>query len=91
MLDSLKAGESKYRRSTRFDRLLSMLFPAMADVLSKPLPGPQKNTNLQEQVGDFVPKYSAKGPMWLTGEDLEIWKRRYPEAAKVWDRILKNS
>lgn len=91
VLESLKAGESKYRRSTRFDRLLSMLFPAMADVLSKPLPGPKKSANLQEQVGDFVPKYSAKGPMWLTGEDLEIWRRRYPEAAKVWNQILKNS
>lgn len=35
--DSLKQGESTYARDPTYDRLLSMLFPEMADGLAKPV------------------------------------------------------
>jgi hypothetical protein len=37
--DSLRAGESAYRRPRRHDELIGLLFPEMADALRKPLPG----------------------------------------------------
>lgn len=35
---SLAAGENKYRNDGRYDKLVSLLFPEMAALLSKPLP-----------------------------------------------------
>lgn len=39
VLDSLKAGKNEYRRSPKYDRLVSLLFPEMASILTIPLPG----------------------------------------------------
>ncbi|WP_412479610.1 hypothetical protein [Azonexus sp. IMCC34839] len=36
---SLKAGKLEYRRSERYDRLLCLLFPEMAERINTPLPG----------------------------------------------------
>jgi hypothetical protein len=38
-VDSLAAGEMFYRRDRRFDRIISLFFPEMARLMSKPLPG----------------------------------------------------
>jgi hypothetical protein len=38
-MDSLTNGEMFYRRDRSFDRIISLLFPEMARLLSKPLPG----------------------------------------------------
>lgn len=38
-VDSLTTGEMFYRRDRSFDRIISLFFPEMARLLSKPLPG----------------------------------------------------
>jgi len=37
--DSLNLGKDEYRRSTKYDRFISFLFPEMAKLLKVPLPG----------------------------------------------------
>lgn len=68
VLKSLQAGEVVYRRSLRFDRALSILFPDMAKGIATPLPQKQ-----------FLPE-----DLWLQGKDLDEWIRKNPEAAKAW-------
>ena len=44
---SLKDGKLDYRRGERYDRLLSLLFPEMADWIKTPLPGGEQQNSAE--------------------------------------------
>lgn len=44
---SLKAGKLEYRRGERYDRLLSLLFPEMAERINTPLPGGEQQNSAE--------------------------------------------
>lgn len=85
VLASLRNGEAKYRRSARYDKLISLLFPEMASLLGKPFPHklavapPMQNSTPPQQY-----RRSYETNIWLSGRELEEWKRRNPEAAERW-------
>lgn len=61
VLESLKAGKDEYRRSPKYDRLLTLLFPEMADLLRVPLPGARVAT---AQTASAEPSAKGKGFQW---------------------------
>lgn len=68
---SLQEGRREYLRPLRFNVLLSILFPALAKDIMKPLPGATDLTN-------------DELPHGLVGQEREDWKRAFPAAARVW-------
>jgi hypothetical protein len=66
---SIDAGEIKYQRDHKYDRLLTLLFPELAKALSwKP-------------ATRFIPEPYP----FLRGKAYEIWKKNNPEWAKQWE------
>jgi len=85
VLVSLKAGESIYQRSSRYDKLLSLLFPEMAKLLRRPLPYPSIDTpTAQESSPRRTYGRYYESDVWLSGKELEDWKRIHPDAAEQW-------
>lgn len=65
---SLKAGKLEYRRGERYDRLLSLLFPEMAERINTPLPGgEQQNSAEAPFVGTNGDSYWVEIE-WKTGK-----------------------
>jgi len=57
---SLKDGKLEYRRGERYDRLLSLLFPEMADWIRTPLPG-----SLPDDSADAPFAGTHRDPYWV--------------------------
>lgn len=88
--DSLKAGEQTYRRSTRYDRLLSFLLPEMAVGIAVPL-GKSAERSVQFNDDGYEPpqqfiRQPAQNSLYLTGANYERWKAANPEAAAAWEK-----
>lgn len=93
---SLEAGERTYQRSHKYDRLLALLFPEMADALAKPLRQRQGDAATTRAPRE-IPRTGPRGPsqssgqlgppygLWLKGTDYKEWKRQNPESAKAWE------
>ena len=92
VLNSIKQGESTYLRSTKYDSLLSFLFPELKDALNKDFgklgrSNPSRSIdNIKYQSASSIEKSIGmrQGSFWLKGKELEDWKRRYPESSKIW-------
>lgn len=95
VIQSLEAGESKYRNTGRYNRLVALLFPEMATLLHSPLPGgarAERNSRVDEMAKDRQPRgsYLRSGQGgghypndgWLHGDALEEWIRNNPEASE---------
>lgn len=80
--DSLRSGDNTYRRSRKFDKLLGLLFPEMAEGLLKELPGPKR---FPKQGAAPTVEVARDPDPWLKGADYAEWKRRYPESARSWE------
>jgi hypothetical protein len=89
---SLEEGSDKYRNNGGYNKLVTLLFPEMAPLLRKPLPGgaAAAKSRSGESAGggqsrdSFSPRLPAmhyQNDGWLHGADLEEWKRNHPEAA----------
>lgn len=82
---SIRAGEPTYLRSRKYDALLSLLFPEMAEAIAKPLS--KYRTSEKQSKHDaacFVDSHDSEP--WLTGRALREWEKRYPEnAAAFWE------
>lgn len=92
---SIESNDLHFIRDGKYDRLLSMLFPELARALAtgfgtrswrqkKYLTGKKPNsssmaTSLNSRLLD-----TRRGEGWLTGRDLENWKRSNPVAAQVY-------
>lgn len=97
VLRSLDAGERTYQRSRKYDNLLALLFPEMADALAKPLrqrgstaagsrgssgaPGQGRSWSSPGAASPLPTSYG----LWLKGAQYEEWKRQNPEAARAWE------
>lgn len=88
--DSLKAGEQSYRRSTRYDRLLSFLFPEMAAGIAVPLGKSAERSVHFNDDGYEPPQRYVRQPSptswYLTGAEYERWKAANPESAAAWEK-----
>lgn len=82
IVDSLCSGDDRYRRNRKFDKLLGLLFPEMAEELLKELPGPKR---VLEQGAASTVDVARDPDPWLKGADYAEWKRRYPESARDWE------
>lgn len=95
VIQSLEAGEHKYRNTGRYNRLVALLFPEMAALLRSPLPGgarAAKSTGDEQYSKTGQPRDHYYRPAqggrhypndgWLHGDALEEWKRNNPEAAE---------
>lgn len=80
--DSLRSGDNRYRRSRKFDKLLGLLFPEMAEELLKELPAPMRAAGHAAVPTPGIPRDPDP---WLRGTDYAEWKRRYPESATYWE------
>lgn len=83
--DSIDAGSEEYLRSTKYDAFLALLFPEMKDGLEKNYG--KKAIEPKPRYEQYSQPYSAKDVTedgWLKGKALEDWKRKYPQAAKMW-------
>lgn len=78
---SIEAGAATYLRQPTNDRLLTLLFPDLADALAA--------TTKQALQKRFLP--GTKPPVtrdgFLTGPALEQWLRDHPESAPVWEHL----
>jgi hypothetical protein len=94
---SIEAGEKTYVRPRKYDQLLSLIFPEMATGLSKSFgtedyfpngrtPMRQMpNSNRSDALSDAAwsrDRSDSRNPYWLVGQELERWKRAYPNAAR---------
>jgi hypothetical protein len=92
VVGSIKGGGSDYLRSTKYDALLCLLFPEMKAALAtlygtRPsiAKANQSYTNYgQSKTNNHKNDYAREGGFWLKGRELEEWKRKYPQAAKIW-------
>lgn len=92
VIASIKEGSSTYLRSTKYDALLSLLFPEMRGAINNGFgASPVNKKTLATQKKSSSPKPTTqnytdtrKEDLWLKGRDLEKWKLRFPEAAKFW-------
>ncbi len=89
--ESIKRGEQTYLRDTKYDRLLSLLFPEMAASLSKRAGKrstaaraglSQEQRALHKPVSGWLMD-TRPSDEWLTGRDLEAWERAHPEALRL--------
>lgn len=65
---SLKAGKLEYRRGERYDRLLCLLFPEMAERINTPLPGSEQQNSAEAPfVGTNRDSYWVEVE-WKTGK-----------------------
>lgn len=78
---SIEAGAATYLRQPTNDRLLTLLFPDLADALAA-----TTNRALQKR---FLPgaKPLATRDGFLTGQALEQWLRDHPESASIWEHL----
>lgn len=68
VVKSLKEGKLEYRRSDRYDRLLSLLFPEMAERINTPLPGNSENNDSEAPIaGRHRDSYWVE-VTWKTGK-----------------------
>lgn len=81
IIESLKAGEATYLRSNQNDRLLTLIFPELAEVL--------KTTTGEALQSRFVPH--AARPVsrdgFYTGDELERWLQDHPDLAPAWEHL----
>lgn len=86
--DSLAAGERTYRRNTRYDKLLSFLFPEMAAGIAVILGKPVKRESHSSDDGFDPPQrfIQRRANLFLSGPEYERWKATYPEAAAAWEK-----
>ena len=81
IIESLKAGEATYLRSNENDRLLTLIFPELAEVL--------KTTTGGALQSRFVPH--AARPVsrdgFYTGDELERWLQDHPGLAPAWEHL----
>ncbi len=85
---------STYLRDRKFDPLLGLLFPELQQHLEVLLPGERGTLAVDKtkpsergpsRLGGQLPQPNTSRGWWLTGEDLENWKRQNPEAAQAWE------
>lgn len=87
--DSVDAGEEKYLRDGFYDRILSLLFPEMAQSLADPIKSgkrmPTSNAarSTTAATAEIVSREPNERNFWLRGPALEAWKAANPEAAKA--------
>lgn len=97
---SLKAGETSYIRDRKYDRLLSALFPEMADLLSRPLPcyqaapTPGPGPGVVDQPQSPLPRQQRRipgGGGWCDGSVLSTANRDQWESCGVrnWRLLLE--
>lgn len=90
--ESLERGEDTYRRSRKYDRLISLLFPEMADLVLRPLPGntQKKAASKPLNTGWNVDRLSSviDDEPYLKGREYQEWKRLHPDSAKRWENSL---
>lgn len=86
VLRSLDAGEHTYQRDRKYDRLLTLLFPELADSLSKSIVAGSKSTNTTQGINS-PNTFGYQPDPWLKGKALEAWKKSNPEAAKQWEEM----
>lgn len=81
--------KSVYHRDRKFDDLLGILFPEMRSYLKMPLPDEKNSRVASARPVVQAPIKPRNSGLWLTGEDLENWKRQNPEAARVWETFRR--
>lgn len=87
VIRSLNAGERKYQRDRKYDRLLKLLFPELETALLKPLGNSSFNTSPESISAVINKSHNDSIEPWLRGKALEAWKRDHPEAAKQWEEM----
>lgn len=87
VIRSLNAGERKYQRDRKYDRLLGLLFPELETALLKPLGNSSFNTSPESKSSVIYKSHNDSIDPWLRGKALEAWKRDHPEAAKQWEEM----
>lgn len=91
--EGLDKSEPVYQHDRRFDKLLALLFPEIAEPLGKlstmgKMHAPQHSKPVAKPV-TAQPRYESQfqgnSGLWLKGREYEEWKRQNPEAAKAWE------
>lgn len=91
---SIEAGETKYQRNHKYDRLLRLLFPELANALSWKPTGQMVSkpalipTDFSYEEFSFIAPRSLPDP-YLRGQAYENWKKNNPESAKQWEENMK--
>lgn len=94
---SIQAGESRFDIPLKFEPLLVELFPELAPLFDprsvrqeRSVPWVKASTTKRNPggqpdllTGSFFPPQQESA--WLTGKDLEEWKRQHPEGVKNWE------
>ena len=82
---SIRAGERTYVRSRKYDALLGLLFPELAEAIAKPIG--KHGTNEKRDppsTGSFVNSHEIEP--WLRGRALREWENKNPQnAAAFWE------
>ena len=90
VITSIESQSSMYLRSTKYDALISLLFPEMGDAIrngfgtqstNKKTTDSYKHNSTSKPIAQNY-KDTRKDDLWLKGRDLEAWKLKYPEAAE---------
>ena len=83
MVTSLKAGETTYLRSSGNDRLLTLLFPDLAEILA--------TTTGIALISHFAPNvtHPVNRDDFYTGAELERWLQDHPELALAWAHLRR--
>jgi len=83
MVTSLKAGETTYLRSSGNDRLLTLLFPDLAEILA--------TTTGMALLSRFAPNAtrSVNRENFYTGAALERWLQDHPDLALAWAHLRR--
>lgn len=79
--ESLEAGENKYRNDGRYNKLVSLLFPEMVALLSKPLP-----RGSAAKLNGTVPVQIVPFRSGISGSNLiqdRIWRASFPSKEKI--------
>jgi hypothetical protein len=94
--ESIRARETTYLRDPVYDRLLGMLFPAMANALAKPRGKRTVSSRSRDRSAFFIERQpradraswrlldTQPDDWWFKGRDLETWKKANPEWAQLW-------
>ena len=83
VINSLKRGEQTFLRQRRYDRILSLLFPDMANALAQPLV-PTMSYEVEAYRNKTTYRATKNNDVWLKGKELEEWVRQHPESARRW-------
>lgn len=83
---SIEADDTIYLRVPVCDRVIGLLFPAMAAALKNPF---GKRTARPIGAGSVWASSHPNDDGWLRGAALEEWMKAHPDAAPMWKHLLR--